>query len=473
MPGKKQSDVAGGDSETPFTKSRPARSKKSISKRDCDAAEHITVVAKEETLELDVDKTVFDEFDPNDDSGLPLRTLINFTLSKKDDPSQLLTLDDIESNRGNVTLRGTLVEPLPLKWRETMVALLSTTSTDESSTSNSADIDVNFGDISNSESNKTPGETKLDWETLRVNDLVDGYCFQTYKWYEAKIVQYDDAKKQYKVHFQGWNSKFDEWIDKYSERLVPHKASLLLLKEAEKQAGFMLPWYQADDLQSRAASKIGKIILNRKQLDIVIEDVDDWCMDLTYANPTLWIISSLGIWYRVAGALCPGGHSNGNPSDPYKPFFQPTLEKYLASAHVAMAILDVFPSMPTANFQVITEEISSRTKGLMNELYILEHYKFVAEQLSSLQLPEGWSSKISIVKSVFMSQLMKEGDAFHSCGGMIALRVSILLFVFGSFLSYQCSIEWYLQGCRYQKEERTHTRYFIEGVASRTNLGAL
>lgn len=41
------------------------------------------------------------------------------------------------------------------------------------------------------------------------------------KWYAAKIVQVDEEDQQVLIHFEKWNSRYDEWIDCESERLRP------------------------------------------------------------------------------------------------------------------------------------------------------------------------------------------------------------------------------------------------------------
>ncbi|XP_072022215.1 uncharacterized protein [Amphiura filiformis] len=41
------------------------------------------------------------------------------------------------------------------------------------------------------------------------------------KWYPAKIVQVDEEDSTVLIHFDGWNSRFDEWMDYKSNRLRP------------------------------------------------------------------------------------------------------------------------------------------------------------------------------------------------------------------------------------------------------------
>lgn len=39
------------------------------------------------------------------------------------------------------------------------------------------------------------------------------------KWYEARVV--GAREEQVKVHYRGWSSRWDEWIDRESPRLMP------------------------------------------------------------------------------------------------------------------------------------------------------------------------------------------------------------------------------------------------------------
>lgn len=46
-----------------------------------------------------------------------------------------------------------------------------------------------------------------------LGDLIDGYCIKTFNWYESKIIDVhkdDKGGDRIKVHFLGWNSKYDE-----------------------------------------------------------------------------------------------------------------------------------------------------------------------------------------------------------------------------------------------------------------------
>ena len=64
----------------------------------------------------------------------------------------------------------------------------------------------------NNETMEVERETD-DIGPLFVNRWVD--CQDSYhKWYEAQIVEIDrENKNRYKVHYKGWKTRFDEWID--------------------------------------------------------------------------------------------------------------------------------------------------------------------------------------------------------------------------------------------------------------------
>lgn len=398
----------------------------------------MTAKAKDYWTEDDI-PSQYNEFDSDEDQAIPLRTIVEFELFDKS-TGELAYFDDLSDPSRHISLRGFVVEPLPAAWRETINSLLSTTPTEQ--------LDLNIAAVP-SKKRKTDDEaenatgnaehphpeedtgrthlpsvsTQLDWDALKVGDGVDGYCNKTFKWYEAKVVQVDREKHRYKVHFQGWNSKYDEWIEKHSQRLVPFRTSQRIMEEAVKNAARMVPWYQYNLLMKRAQ----EVMLQpkfppRQPAYVVIDKVDDWCVDYTYANPTLWLIAGEN-WYRVAGALCPGG-CFGSPTDDYRPFFFAALEKYLCAAHTSMILLDQLPTNPGVTCQAVIEEANKRSVGMVNEVNCLQHYHFLADQLSSIELPPEWDPKVTIVKSLFLSQLKRDGEPFVSHGGMPALLVS-------------------------------------------------
>lgn len=386
---------------------------------------------KVELTEADIPSKTYDEFDSDEDQSIPLRTIVEFELFDRL-TGELVPFDELGDQSRHISLRGMVIEPLPRDWRDTLIGLCCTSPSDTLELNiaspvkvkrESSDLDTeadNTAVLPNSaDSRKT-----LDWDTLKAGDTVDGYCNQTFKWYQAKIVLHDPVKDRYKVHFQGWNNKYDEWIEKYSERLVPHGTSHLIMREAVQQAARMVPWYQHSTLMKRAQEVLGKKFPSRQPLSVTIDRIDDWCVDYTYANPTLWLIAG-DVWYRVAGALCRGG-CFGSPSDSYRPVFQQALEKYLCAAHISMILLDQLPTNPTVTFQAVVEEAARRSVGLVNEINALQHYQFLCDQLTNIDVPPEWDPKITIVKSTFMNQLKREGELFLEGGGLQALSVSMM-----------------------------------------------
>lgn len=378
----------------------------------------------------------YNEFDSEEDQSTLLRTVVEFELFDKR-TGEFAYFDDLSDPSRHISLRGFVVEPLPADWRDTINSLFCTAPTEQLDLNKSAistkkkktrtEEVVNSGnDQQEYNANEPQDVSVLDWETLTVGDNVDGYCNKTFKWYQAKIVQVDPVKNRFKVHFQGWNSKYDEWVDKYSQRLVPFKTSKKIMEEAVKNASRMVPWYQHTLLMKRAQEVMKKKVPPRHPAYVVIDKLDDWCVDYTYANPTLWLISGEN-WYRVAGALCPGG-CFGTPTDEYRPYFFVALEKYLCAAHLSMILLDQLPTNPGVNCLAVIDEAFNRSGGIVNEVNCLQHYQFIADQLSSIELPSEWGAKITILKSMFMSQLKRDGEAFVNGGGMGSLLVCLFVF---------------------------------------------
>eukprot|EP01046_Picozoa_sp_COSAG06_P074697 COSAG06_NODE_22972_length_706_cov_84.512356_2_plen_142_part_01 len=62
-------------------------------------------------------------------------------------------------------------------------------------------------------------------------DALDGFN----EWFQAKVLEVEDNQRV-KIHFQGWPSKWDEWMPVTSDRLAPHKLrSSKAAKAARKQ----------------------------------------------------------------------------------------------------------------------------------------------------------------------------------------------------------------------------------------------
>jgi hypothetical protein len=311
--------------------------------------------------------------------------------------------------------------------------------------------DDNEGEVEEVEPEPTSETIKLDWDTLQVGSYCDGYCNKTYRWYEAKVTDIESIphpdnpskiQTRYKVHFMGWNSKYDEWFDKYNDRLIKYKMSTVAMKLAEQKLTQMFPWYSdpkhlesnirkiiADNTNSTSGSDgMPFSLLSRRVQSAIIEKIDDWCIDYTYGNPTLWLISEANLWYRIAGALSLKGGCSGAPTSLYAPYFFHFREKYLNSAHVTMVLMDLIPSLQTVNFRIVVDEVSVRTNRKVNELTILQYYQFILSQLESTETPADWTglTKVTLQKNMFITQLNKEGVDFYQSGGIEAIKVSLL-----------------------------------------------
>eukprot|EP01034_Spumella_vulgaris_P032318 gene32318-39905_t len=245
-----------------------------------------------------------------------------------------------------------------------------------------------------------------------------------------------------------WAAKHDEWLDFLSDRLAPLGGSSAVMAAAAATANESEAWFDHARLQQKAiklynaahgdassalktpskgtkggrtASSGGaKLKPFHQKQNVFIAQIEDWCVDFTYANPTLWLISTSGVWYRIAGALCPNGY-HGSPHDDYRPVFSDVAEKYFVTSHIVMAVLDIFPLNYAAHYPVIVAEAAQRSGNKVNEITVLKHYAFIIEQLLSLERPVDWNPKISFKKSVFVSQLRKEGLAYHASGGINGL----------------------------------------------------
>lgn len=361
----------------------------------------------------------FNEIDANDESGSILRTLVDFVITRED--GNYVAIDELGGSfgyRGKVIARGTLVEPMNPNLRQQFLNLVCTSRQEAPVSHDDFAIAVpqqrKKQDIKFSETATGINIVReLDRNALQIGDVVDGYCIKTFRWYEAKIINTckDVKGDRLKIHFKGWNAKFDEWIDRSSERLTPQGASTTLMYEAAKKASDMVPWFESEELLDKASQQLDTDLRKVTSIKVQIDNIEDWCIDYTYANPTLWIIAASGIWYRVAGVLCPGGH-RGQPNMEYSSFFAPMVNKYICAAHVAMVLLDFLPAFPKLSLATVVDEVAIRSHDEVSEIDILRNYQLLLEQLGGLEPPLDWDKSLSIAKCPFMSQLKKQGEIF-------------------------------------------------------------
>ncbi|MGC3967075.1 MAG: Tudor-knot domain-containing protein [Pirellulales bacterium] len=63
-------------------------------------------------------------------------------------------------------------------------------------------------------SKKFDAATKLAESQGTAGQKVDTHCqgFSEGKWYKARVLEFDAPSGQYKVHYLGWDAKYDEWL---------------------------------------------------------------------------------------------------------------------------------------------------------------------------------------------------------------------------------------------------------------------
>ena len=378
-------------------------------------------------LENSIDASIFDEME--DTSAI--RTIIDFQLLNSKDGSSL-SFNELGTNEGVTgTLFGRVVEPLPLEWRGKLLSLICTVPQKmghddaERNSQPEKKLKLSTNDEEKLQDDLPPN---FDRSAIQIGDNLDGYCTKTFKWYESKIVAI--KKNDYcnedllKIHFKGWGSKHDEWIERSSERLAPLGSSEYFAKEAAKRVSLMVPWFECEKLIDRASEALGPLP-RRREIYTRIDNVEDWCIDYTYPNPCMWLIAGSGVWYRIAGPLTPGGIW-GSPHKSYTEVFRPISEKFFCSAHVAMCLLDFLPENPKTSLATVIQEVSSRSKGQVDETSLLYFHSFLEDQLRSLSpLVEGSKKKIDMNKCVFIQQLIKQGQIFDSNGGIEARLTKI------------------------------------------------
>jgi hypothetical protein len=134
----------------------------------------------------------YNEFEQEEDTTTPLRTIVEFELFDTV-TGKLVTFDELGDLQRKISARAILFEPFPRTWRETILNILSTSPSDvfdigTPSPIKTSQVNAIAGEEGTTNSAENIPSSKLDWETLKIGDFVDGYCNKTFKWYEAKIV---------------------------------------------------------------------------------------------------------------------------------------------------------------------------------------------------------------------------------------------------------------------------------------------
>ncbi|XP_011428049.3 PHD finger protein 20-like protein 1 isoform X3 [Magallana gigas] len=82
-------------------------------------------------------------------------------------------------------------------------------------------------------SKRFPVRPGISW---RKGERLEAMDFSS-KWYSAKIVEIDEEERMVMIHFDGWNQRYDEWIEMDSEKLRP-KTRHSTRKGRPKQSGY-------------------------------------------------------------------------------------------------------------------------------------------------------------------------------------------------------------------------------------------
>ena len=162
--------------------------------------------------------------------------------------------------------------------------------------------------------------------------------------------------------------------------MVPWWNTLLLIERANQQ----LMKNKDNNQSSSSFLTTTSDIPILRMYPIKIEGIEDWCIDYTYANPSLWLIASSGVWYRVAGPLLI--HPNpsrrklshqGFPTLKYESFFKNTRTTFLCCIHIAMVLLDFLPIIPKIGYSDVVAEVVARANKDIDECDILENYEMI------------------------------------------------------------------------------------------------
>ena len=89
----------------------------------------------------------------------------------------------------------------------------ATTSKKSNNTKANPAVELSVSKISSIDLN----ELKKSWKVgtlVEARDLHDN-------WYKSRIIEIDEANKRVKVHFFGWNSRYDQWFNLFSNDLKP------------------------------------------------------------------------------------------------------------------------------------------------------------------------------------------------------------------------------------------------------------
>ncbi|CAN0477703.1 unnamed protein product, partial [Ascophyllum nodosum] len=150
-----------------------------------------------------------------------------------------------------------------------------------------------------------------------------------------------------KVHFNGWKSRFDEWVDWESFRLAPCGS-----RSSAKRDGV-----EATVPVKKGSATRCIVVSARRTERVRISKVLDWCIDVSDPqSPILWIISS-NAWYKVAGS---GWWDFVQPDPHYAPLFEPSRTAFVVTSLVARCL----KASPWSGFVAISRRVSCLSSGL-------------------------------------------------------------------------------------------------------------
>ena len=348
-----------------------------------------------------------------------LRNVIHFRIVSSLETSSSPSYESIESfgkteasPRG--FLIGTLIEPLPSSTLDTLTSLLCTYNTpspEQEEEAQEEDLEAKLRDLELS-------MASFDKTSLQIGDSIEAMSLRTQSWLPAQVSEIHASKQRLKIHFKGWKPKFDEWIEISSDRLASKEYSKYLELKFKKEKRNLISYGDQSKLDAFLSSSFSSS--SSRQFCRVAIEIDDWCIDYTYANPSLWIISVHNIWYRIAGA-CSSSFA-GLPDPKYASFFQSMQEKYIACTILAGCLFDILPTNPKTSFHTVLQEAKIRSASSssfysssrwLTSDFVLRHYEFILDQLKDLQTQSVSGQTILFSKTVFCTQLKAQGEVWH------------------------------------------------------------
>lgn len=188
------------------------------------------------TSEIDI-PSIYDE----SEGDVVLRTLVDFILIDSD--GNQVSFDELGEGKSTAIAEGYVLEVLPPNWQLSITDMLC------SFVIPSDDAYLNVMESNNISELIKPVLNRND---IKIGDNLDGYCIKTFKWYESKVVDilYTSEGVKLKMHFKGWNSKFDELIDITSDRIAPHGSEInkMEVDVVPKKRSVMVPWYKNKEI---------------------------------------------------------------------------------------------------------------------------------------------------------------------------------------------------------------------------------